>query len=99
MRRATTPTHTFELGTDATRFAKILVTYKQRGTTKLELTEDDVTVEGQTIIYKLTQEEANEFTEGVNVEIQVRVKTTDGDVFATDIITMPVEAVLNDEVL
>lgn len=99
MKRATTPTHSFDLGTSATYLDKILITYVQRGQIVLEKHKEDLSISDKVVSFTLTQEEANLFKSGNSVNIQVRMKTSQGKVFASDIITMSVDNVLNDEVL
>ena len=99
MFRATTPTHTFDLGTDCSALEKIVVTYQQNGETVLEKEKDDLTLNGNIASVTLTQEEANKFLAYSKVFIQVRIKTTDGSVIASEIMEMKVADVLNAEVI
>jgi hypothetical protein len=99
MIRATTPTHRFTLPFDYTQYVKkILITYSQRGEIVLEKHENDVQIDGNTVSYKLTQEETKLFSNG-DVRIQVRVITKDDDALASDICVVHIDNVLNDEVL
>jgi hypothetical protein len=100
MRRASTPTHYFELPSEFEgNLEKVLVTYAQDNEIVLEKTEADLTFEGNVFYYTLTQEETNLFQDGVFVEIQIRVKTKDGISVPSDIYKVNVQKVLNDEVL
>ena len=105
MIRATTPYHEFVFTEDPSAFTRILITYSQEENIVLEKEKSDLTiienpaVEGQYIAsYRMTQEEANLFDVGA-VRVQVRVLTTNGDAMASVISTLPIEEVLNDEVL
>lgn len=101
MIRASTPTHYFTLPTEYNidNIDKILVTYAQKDKVVLEKTKEDVSFDGATFYYTLTQEETNLFEDNVFVEIQVRIKTSDGNALPSDIYHLPVKKVLNDEVL
>lgn len=111
MFRATTPKYTFifDVDPDAT-FKEILVTYAQNGQVILNKRKADMTfadgtdVHGETMYLatvQLTQAETNLFKmkNGPKVIIQVRVLTTEDDVYAFDKMTVALEDVLNDEVL
>jgi len=111
MTRATTPTHRFYFDTDPSLYEKILITYAQNYRIVLEKTKDDFVISeidnpstGQKPFearYTLTQEETNMFSANRedDVQIQVRVKTTAGEVLASTIKNVKVYEVLNDEVL
>lgn len=111
MYRATTPKHTFvfEINPDDA-FDTILITYAQMDRIILEKHKDDL-VFGETsgadgkILYtasvRLTQLETRSFSVRYNgsVDIQVRALTPSGEALASDVITLKVQDVLNDEVL
>jgi hypothetical protein len=97
MRRGTTPTHTFSLPVPADEVASFRVIYNQNG--KNVLTRDDAELNGVTATLKLTQEETLRFISSVRVEIQVRLLTNDGDALASDVITINVDRLLENEVL
>lgn len=99
MRRGTTPTHTFTLLLDASAIEAAQVTYAQAGRVVLTKQTPDIAVEGNTISYKLTQEETLLFDASERAEIQVRLLTAGGDALASSIISIGVERILNDEVL
>ena len=99
MIRGTTPTHFFTLPFDAGEIDKLRVTYAQNGLTVLDLTEDDVTADGQEIRYQLTQEDTLKFKNNVLVEIQIKLKTLDGNVLASNVIVISVSKILNEDVL
>lgn len=103
MIRVTTPRHTFTFPTDASLYSKILVTYSQQGKTILEKTEADMAFENDGDIhkayYRLSQEETKAFVPKIDVKIQVRVKTAEGTVMASEEILMRVKDVLDDEIL
>lgn len=108
MIRGTTPTHTFEFGTlNPEELVQLNVYYAQRGEviltkTKANFDFNSVTVEGvttYTAYTKLTQEETLLFTARTEVEIQVRILTNDGIAMASPKYKIPVQNVLDDEVL
>ena len=104
MTRGTTPTHTFTLPDNlkTATISALYITYAQRGTTVLEKTLSDVTINGGVIICTLTQAETLKFEVldqhcGCDkVAIQVRLKTSDGTAMASDIMRIPVMDVLKD---
>lgn len=107
MIRATTPLQEFTFETNPADFARILITYKQDEEIILEKGKDDLTFSSYTgedgsIVYvaafRMTQEEANLF-QPEPVRVQVRVLTADAEALASDITTMKVTDVLDDEVL
>ena len=107
MIRATTPLQEFTFETNPADFARILITYKQDEVIVMEKTQNDLSFsscigEDGIIVYiaafRMTQEEANMF-QPEPVRVQVRVLTTDGEALASDITTMRVSDVLDDEVL
>lgn len=99
MIRGTTPTHVFQLPIDAGTLKEVRITYKQHSKVVLEKTEADVTMEGRTISFVLTQEESMRFESGVTVKLQVKVLTVNGTVLASPIREFTVEDILNSEVL
>lgn len=111
MFRATTPKHIFIFTVDPTLFSRILITYAQNGNIILEKTKDDLEVKE---IYNsrtrnrewyawfyLTQEETNLFnaTKNKTIQLQIRILTTEGEALASEIYSIEVRNVLNDEVL
>ena len=107
MIRATTPLQEFTFESNPADFARILITYKQDEVIVMEKTQNDLSFssyigEDGIIVYlaafRMTQEEANMF-QPEPVRVQVRVLTSDGEALASDITTMRVTDVLDDEVL
>lgn len=99
MYRATTPTHIFDIGTEASALSKILITYKQNGSVILEKDKDAVECDGNLVKVKLTQEETNLFQCNKNADVQIRIKTEDGTVMASSVMNIYVNEILNEEVL
>lgn len=107
MIRATTPLQEFTFESNPADFARILITYKQDEVIVMEKTQSDLSFssyigEDGIIVYvaafRMTQKEANMF-QPEPVRVQVRVLTSDGEALASDITTMKVTDVLDDEVL
>lgn len=107
MIRATTPLQEFTFESNPEDFARILITYKQDDIIVLEKEKGDLSFssyigEDGFVVYvaafRMTQEEANLF-EPEPVRVQVRVLTADAEALASDITTMKVTDVLDDEVL
>lgn len=97
MRRGTTPIHRFTLPVKTEEISKIRVLYAQNG--KLILTkQDEVTYESGRAVVTLTQEDTLLFKSGTMAEIQLRIITTDGDVLASNVLTVRVKRLLEDEV-
>ena len=107
MIRATTPLQEFTFESNPAEFSRILITYKQDEVIVMEKTQSDLSFssyigEDGIIVYvaafRMTQQEANMF-QPEPVRVQVRVLTSDGEALASDITTMRVTDVLDDEVL
>ena len=104
MTRGTTPTHTFTLPDDlkTTTISALYITYDQHGTTVLEKTLSDVTINGGVITCTLTQADTLKFEVldqrcGCDkVDVQVRLKTSDGVAMASDIMPVPIRDILKD---
>lgn len=96
MRRGTTPTHTFTPDIDLTGVAVLYVTYKQDSRTIVEKNINDVTIAENKIQVTLTQAETLSFSEARPVEIQIRLKFSDGAAMASNIIRAPADRILKD---
>lgn len=102
MYRGTTPTLYLELDTElelADKIAEMWVTFK---TPSVEVTKtfSDILFDAEKneITVTLTQDETLQFYKG-NTEVQVRIRTTDGLAYATDIATLDVEKILKEGVI
>lgn len=98
MTRGTTPSYkiTFADEINLSDVDSFYVTLKQDEQAKL--TRKDPSVDGDSLVLTLTQEETLHFKEGMAF-LQVRGKFTDGTAFATKVIPVPVHKVLYDEVI
>lgn len=99
MRLGTTPTHTFTFPFDTSLIDELKITYAQNKKTVLEKYLADCEVGETSVSVFLTQKETFLFAEGVNVEVQARVLTTEGDALASDIRVVTAERCLDREVL
>ena len=105
MYRATTPRHTFVFNVNPEEtFQTILITYAQDNEIVLEKGKEDLTftASGESefeATLTLTQEETKLFSNKSSVKVQVRVLTYNGEAAASTKMTIPVNDVLNDEVL
>lgn len=99
MRQGTTPKHTFTLPFETNLVEKVRVVYAQKDVVKIVKTEADAEMAGNTISVKLTQEDTFKLNNNLKTYVQVRVVTHDGNAFASDIITLPVDICLDGEVL
>lgn len=96
MRRSTTPLHKFTVPVDPSRFEKILLTYAQNKKIIFEKRKPDLTIDGNVISYRLTPEESNMFDDRKKCQVQMKVETYTGKVYASQIFECNVEEVLDD---
>ena len=108
MIRGTTPTHTFIFeDLDPSTFKVLNIYYAQQGVEVLNKNKNDCTFDTKetdrgdiyTASVTLTQEETKIFSARYDVEIQVRILTSDDKALATCKYKLPVQDVINDEVL
>jgi hypothetical protein len=99
MIRGTTPIHEFKIPFDTTQIADLRISYGQSEKEIVVKCADECELDGNIIRTTLTQEETFKFDCTKSVMIQVRVRTTRGEVMSTGIITMKVGKCLNSEVL
>lgn len=99
MFRASTPTHEFILPMELMEIVEdVRICYEQKNEEVLLKTLEDCKVEGNVLRITLTQEEANLFSHGP-AQVQLRVKTKEGKVIPSDVSTVVVRDVLDDEVM
>lgn len=98
MIRGTTPTHTFDLPFDTTIIRKLRIIYAQNDVVILTKGLEDCTIEGNTVIVKLTQEETLKFDAHAVAEIQIRVLTHANDALASKPKKISVNRLLENEV-
>lgn len=104
MYRVTTPYFTFTLPIQTSTCKEVLVTIKQNDTILTKHYEDGtmpsgMSFDGKNVIVKLTQEETKAFNSRFGASAQVRVLTDDDDAYASQVFTINVNDVLNEEIL
>lgn len=96
MFRYTTPRHTFTFPQDPSTYLGIRITYKQNGEIVLQKEKEDMTFEtGNKASYQLTQEETSRFKAGHDVKFQAHVQVQDGNVYASEEMTLRVKDVID----
>lgn len=98
MIRGTTPTLGFVFPFDLNTLKEIHVAFAQRKLLIDKVIVNDGNLEGTTLQVPLTQDETLSLSAGV-VRIQVRAKHVNGNVVASGILEVPVEAILKDGVI
>lgn len=102
MIRGTTPTLKIELPADVpvTDLDAAVFSFAQRDTEIVKKTLDEMmrNAEDNTLIVELSQQETLRFTDNVLVDMQLKIKRQ-GNVEVTDIVRMPVDTVINKEVI
>lgn len=100
MYRATTPTHQFTFPAEIVPLIeKVKVSYAQKDTVLFELDETALSWVDNKATVSLTQEQANLFNYKREGQVQIRVLTTGGQVYASEIFAFEVQMVLDDEVM
>ena len=99
MIRGTTPTHTFALPFDSSVISALRIIYAQGGEVIVTKTLEDVTVDGNDVSVKLTQEDTLSFDSEKAVEIQIRILTPSNDAIASNTIVVSALRCLENEVL
>ena len=98
MRRGTTHQLTFTLPEEIS-IAALYITFQQNNWTVLEKSLDDVEVNGKVIAVNLTQEDTLRFYAPQVIQIQIRIRDTDGNALASKIIRTDAETILKDGVI
>ncbi len=99
MRKGTTPTLTFTIPIDPLQIEKVRIVFAENNSPILTKTHEDCFMNGNDLVLRLTQEETFLFECDHNYQVQMRFKLVNGDVKATDIMCLPVERCLDEEVL
>lgn len=99
MTRGTTPTHKLNVNVDLTE-ARVYVTYKQRGSVIVERNNEEetntLTIDSESIILTLTQEETLKFYTNEKVDIQIRAVFATGEALASTIVSTYTDRILKD---
>lgn len=98
MRRGTTPTLTFTTPYEAALIQSGYITFNQRSATVLDLPLSDpsVTIADESISVNLTQEQTLAMTTAAPCEAQIRAILTSGKAVASNIVCIPICAILKD---
>lgn len=99
MYRGTTPIHRFTFDYPKETVNAIYITYKQNGQLRIEKSKEDIAFEDGYISVKLSQEDTLRFTNVGNLEMQIRFTDTQGNAYASNIITVPVDRILKEGVI
>lgn len=98
MRRGTTPTLTFTTPYEAELIQSGYLTFQQRGANVLDVPLDDpsITIADEAISISLTQEQTLAFTAAAPAQAQIRAMLTSNKAVASNIVTIPICAILKD---
>lgn len=96
MHRGTTPTLNFTIPFDTSAVGSLSIAFAQDEKIIFEKTKLDCKLEDDTIKVKLSQYDTLLFNAKQLVRIQLRVKTTDGNALASEIIKVSVGEILKD---
>ena len=98
MRRGTTPTLTFTTPYEADIIESGFITFQQRQVNVLDvaLSDPSVTVADNSISITLTQEQTLSFSTAAPCEAQIRAILASGKAVASNIVDIPVCAILKD---
>ena len=98
MRRGTTPTLTFTTPYEANLVESGYLTFQQRGTNVLDvpLSDPTITVADNAISITLTQEQTLSFTTAAPCAAQIRAVLASGAAVASNIVQIPICAILKD---
>lgn len=101
MIRGTTPKLEFELPFDTLLIAKMYVTISQNNRVVIEKTIADCNCQGSAVTLALTQEDTLKFQQNSRetAEIQIRIRTKDGNALASNIIRVFVGRILKEGVI
>lgn len=97
--RGTTPKHTFLTKIDLTSAVVLYITYNQNDNNIIEKTIEDVTIERDRVITRLTQEETLKVEDYGTVSMQIGARLSDGSVWRSRIMSASPEKILKDEVI
>ena len=84
MWQGTTPTIEIKTDIDLTPMAQVQLTIEDRKGNRLTINQEELTISEDTVTFQLSQKESLSLSPG-RVRLQLRVKTNDGDVLASNI--------------
>lgn len=94
-----TPTHTFNLPISTDEISALRITYEQNGRIVIQKEKEDCELNDKKVIVRLEQEETLQFDANALSRIQMKLRTTGGDVLISEVIKKPVNVVLDKEVI
>lgn len=96
MRRGTTTTLGFKIPFDTGEITILNISFEQKGQIVLEKTLTDCVLNSDSILCPLSESDTLKLMGSTHVKIQLRVKKTNGDVIASDIMNGFVERIIKD---
>lgn len=99
MRKGTTPTLAFVLPFDTTTVSTVRIIFSRNDETVLVKDTASCSISGDTLTLPLTQEETFLFDCDTNYQVQIRVKFANGTAMASEIMYLPVQKCLDQEVI
>lgn len=97
--RGTTPKLEFTLPFDASLLDEAWVTLSQNKAVVINKELEECECGERKLVVRLTQEETLKLNCDCNTEIQVRIRTPEGEALASDIITVSTDRILKDGVI
>ena len=97
--RGTTPDQIFTLPFERKDIDDLRITYTQNKEKIITKTMKDVEFEGNDVSFTFSQDETFKFSEKHQVQVQLKIKTINGQVLNSDIIYMRVDPALDEEVI
>ena len=91
--------HSFTIPYARGDIAAMIITYQQRGITKVEKTLDDCTFASGKVQVQLSQEDTLKFDDDAVVQIQIRIRLNNGLVTKSGIIETYTDNILNNGVI
>lgn len=89
----------FSLPYDQSEIAALVITYQQKGVTKVEKTIDDCTFTAGKVHVSLSQEDTLKFDDDAIIRIQIRIRLNNGIVTKSQIVETYTDNVLKDGVI
>ena len=99
MRRGTTARHSFDCPFAEKDLKAVRVIYAQDKRPMVVKEKEDCVMDGRHLFVALTQEDTLRFAAGLPVEVQLRLLFRDGSTLASNILSVGVDRLLEDEVM
>ena len=99
MIRGTTPTLEFVIPFSVDQIAELFVSMAQNNKVVIDKDFDECELSGNKITVRLSQDDTLNFDDSINTEIQVRIRTIDGNALASKIIVVDTGRILKDGVI